>query len=195
VSKELGVRYVVEGSVRRANNQVRVTAQLVDATTDHHIWAERYDRPLQDIFAVQDEIRQKIVLALKVKLASEEQERFRHVPTDNAVVERAMRLDPKNATFHSHRLGRAYRMLGRYDEALTILKRVVSISPNMPGPRAELAFLYTELGQAEEARVEVAEILRISPNFSLEAWRQRIPYKNPADLERFLAALRKAGLK
>jgi adenylate cyclase len=86
-------------------------------------------------------------------------------------------------------------MLGRYEEALVILKRAVSVSPNMPGPRAELVFIYTELGRAEEARAEVAEILRIIPNFSLEAWRQRVPYKNPADLERMLAALRKAGLK
>jgi adenylate cyclase len=111
------------------------------------------------------------------------------------VVKKAMRLDPKNATFQSHRLGRAYRMLGRYEEALTVLKRAVSVSPNMPGPRAELVFLYTELGRAEEARAEAAEILRIIPNFSLEAWRQRVPYKNPADLERFLDGLRKAGLK
>ncbi|HJY79644.1 MAG TPA: adenylate/guanylate cyclase domain-containing protein, partial [Candidatus Binatia bacterium] len=66
VSKELGVQYVLEGSVRRAENQVRVTAQLVDATTDHHLWAERYDRSLQDIFTLQDEIRQKIMFALKV---------------------------------------------------------------------------------------------------------------------------------
>jgi adenylate cyclase len=62
---------------------VRITAQLVDATTGHQLWAERYDRPLKDIFALQDEIRQKIVLALKVKLTREEQEFFRHVPTEN----------------------------------------------------------------------------------------------------------------
>ncbi len=56
VSRELGVKYVLEGSVRKEANQVRITAQLVDATTDYEIWAERYDRPLQDIFALQDEI-------------------------------------------------------------------------------------------------------------------------------------------
>ena len=83
LSKELGVQYVLEGSVRRTEGQVRVTAQLIDATQDRHIWAERYDRPLKDIFAVQDEIRQKIVFALKVKLTPEEQERFRRAPTDN----------------------------------------------------------------------------------------------------------------
>ncbi|MBI3302036.1 MAG: adenylate/guanylate cyclase domain-containing protein, partial [Deltaproteobacteria bacterium] len=83
VSRELGVRYVVEGSVRKAGNQVRITAQLVDATQDQHLWSERYDRPLKDIFALQDEIRQKIVFALRVKLTPEEQERFQRAPTNN----------------------------------------------------------------------------------------------------------------
>ncbi len=68
VSKELGVRYVLEGSVRKADNQVRITAQLIDATTGGHLWAERYDRPLKDIFALQDEIVQKIVTTLKLQL-------------------------------------------------------------------------------------------------------------------------------
>src|SRR5262249_47401829 len=68
VSKEMGVRYVLEGSVRKADNQVRVTAQLVDAMTGEQLWAERYDRPLKDIFALQDEIVQKIVTTLKLQL-------------------------------------------------------------------------------------------------------------------------------
>jgi TolB-like protein/Tfp pilus assembly protein PilF len=83
VSRELGVRYVIEGSVRKAGDQVRITTQLIDAMQDQHLWSERYDRPLKDIFAVQDEIRQKIVFALKVKLTPEEQERFRQFPTAN----------------------------------------------------------------------------------------------------------------
>jgi TolB-like protein/class 3 adenylate cyclase/Flp pilus assembly protein TadD len=83
VSRELGVQYVLEGSVRRSENHVRITAQLIDATKDQHVWSERYDRPLQDIFAVQDEIRQQIVLALKVKLTPEEQARFKSAPTNN----------------------------------------------------------------------------------------------------------------
>src|SRR5262249_39783207 len=83
VSREMGVRYVLEGSVRKAAGQVRITAQLIDATTGEHLWSERYDRPLADIFALQDEIRQKIVFALKVKLTAEEQARFRQAPTSN----------------------------------------------------------------------------------------------------------------
>jgi TolB-like protein/class 3 adenylate cyclase len=83
VSKELGVRYVMEGSVRKMESQVRITAQLVDALTGQHLWAERYDRPVADLFALQEEIRQKITLALRVKLTPEEQERFKRAPTDN----------------------------------------------------------------------------------------------------------------
>lgn len=83
ISRELGVRYVLEGSMRKSDNQIRVTAQLIDATTGGHLWSERYDRPLQDIFALQDDIRQKIVFALKVKLTSEEQARFTSAPTNN----------------------------------------------------------------------------------------------------------------
>jgi adenylate cyclase len=72
VGRELGVRYVLEGSVRKAGDKVRITAQLVDAKTAHHLWAERYDRELRDIFAIQDEITMKIITALQVKLTDGE---------------------------------------------------------------------------------------------------------------------------
>jgi adenylate cyclase len=83
VSKELGVRYVLEGSVRRADNQVRITVQLIDATTGGHLWSERYDRPLQDIFALQDEVVQKIVTTLKLQLTLQEQGIVVRKTTDN----------------------------------------------------------------------------------------------------------------
>ena len=73
VSRELGVKYVLEGSVRKVGDRVRITAQLIDATTGYHLWAERYDRDLKDIFALQDEITMKILLALQVKLTEGEQ--------------------------------------------------------------------------------------------------------------------------
>ena len=72
VGRELGVRYVLEGSVRKVDDQVRITAQLVDAVTGHHLWAERYDRGLNDIFGVQDEIAGKVAIALKVILTAED---------------------------------------------------------------------------------------------------------------------------
>jgi adenylate cyclase len=74
---------VLEGSVLKAGTKVRIVAQLVDATTAYHLWAERYDRDLQDIFVLQDELTQKILVALKVKLTPAEQARFRHAPTGN----------------------------------------------------------------------------------------------------------------
>ena len=72
VSEELGVRYVLEGSVQRSADRVRITAQLIDALTGNHLWAERYDRDLKDIFALQDEITIKILTATQVKLTEGE---------------------------------------------------------------------------------------------------------------------------
>ena len=72
ISRDLKVRYVIEGSVRKAGNRARITAQLIDAATDRHVWAERYDRELQDIFAVQGDVTQKIVDALAVTFAAGE---------------------------------------------------------------------------------------------------------------------------
>ncbi len=76
VAEELGVRYVLEGSVRKAGDKVRVTAQLVDALTGYHLWSETYDRNLKDIFAIQDEITMKILTAMQVKLTSGERARL-----------------------------------------------------------------------------------------------------------------------
>ncbi|MBI2310908.1 MAG: adenylate/guanylate cyclase domain-containing protein [Betaproteobacteria bacterium] len=83
VGKELGVRYVLEGSVRKAGKVVRITAQLIDAATGHHLWAERYDRDLTGVFDVQDDVRQKIVAALAVKLTAGEKEQWGRKPTNN----------------------------------------------------------------------------------------------------------------
>ncbi len=83
IARRLGVRYLVEGSVRRAGNRVRITAQLIDATHDAHLWAERYDRDLEDIFAVQDEVTRAIVTAIEPELVSAERARARRRPPNN----------------------------------------------------------------------------------------------------------------
>lgn len=124
VGREQGVRYVLEGSVRKAGNRVRVTSQLINATTGHHMYAERFDRELDDIFAVQDEITKRVTVELQVQLTSGEQARLwagstnsvdawehtlranelmgRHIREDNhaarAMLENAISLDPKYAT-------------------------------------------------------------------------------------------------
>lgn len=83
VGQDLGVRYVLEGSVRKAGNRLRVSAQLIDSLSDHHLWAERYDRDLEDIFEVQDEVARNVALALKVVLKPEEGEQIGRQPTGN----------------------------------------------------------------------------------------------------------------
>jgi adenylate cyclase len=83
IAEELGVRYVLEGSVRKAEDRVRITAQLIDALKGHHLWAERYDRELKDIFAIQDEITKEIIAALQPKLLETQQAAFLAKGTDN----------------------------------------------------------------------------------------------------------------
>ena len=85
--------------------------------------------------------------------------------------------------------------MGQYEEALVPLKKVLALNPNSGAAHRMLAVCYAELGRLDEARAEVAEVLRLNPNYSLEWVRQNMPYKDPADLERWIAALRKAGLK
>ena len=85
VSRELGVRYVVEGSVRKANNRIRITAQLIDANTGYHVWAQYYDRDLHDVFAVQEEIARRITSALAVKLTKEEEKHMGRPYTSSEV--------------------------------------------------------------------------------------------------------------
>ena len=83
ISQELGVKYVLEGSVRKAADRVRITAQLVDAQNGNHLWGDRYDRELKDLFTLQDEITMKIITALEVKLTEGEQARVTGSGTDN----------------------------------------------------------------------------------------------------------------
>src|SRR5438552_19148162 len=80
VGRELGVRYVLEGSLRKSGNRIRVTAQLVEAETANHVWAERYDRDLADIFAVQDEITEAVTTAIAPAVAHAERQRAARNP-------------------------------------------------------------------------------------------------------------------
>jgi tetratricopeptide (TPR) repeat protein len=107
----------------------------------------------------------------------------------------ALRLKPFIADTPLAGVGTAYALAGRYEEARAPLQRYLSRYPNMLHIHLMLAAVYSELGQAAEAQTEAAEVLRLNPKFSLEVHRQRMPIKDPAVLERHLAALRKAGLK
>jgi adenylate cyclase len=121
VSREQGVRYVLEGSVRKAGNRVRVTAQLIDATTGHHLWAERYDRDLEDIFTVQDEITREVVVALEVRLSAGEQARVWSSGTKNLEAWECVRLGAEqfNAISPESNL-----------EARRLFERAVDLDPN-----------------------------------------------------------------
>jgi adenylate cyclase len=82
-AKQLGVRYVLEGSVRKSVNRICITAQLIDATCGSHVWAERYDRAIDNIFAVQDEITLVLATEMQVKLTEGEQARLHYTTTSN----------------------------------------------------------------------------------------------------------------
>jgi tetratricopeptide (TPR) repeat protein len=107
----------------------------------------------------------------------------------------ALRLKPAIPDVHLAYVGSAYAVAGRYEEARAPLQRYLSRYPNYLPGHLMLAAVYSELGQAAEARAEAAEVLRLNPKFSLAVHRQRMPIKDPAVLERHIAALRKAGLQ
>jgi adenylate cyclase len=134
VGKELGVQYVLEGSVRRANDQVRITAQLIEATTGYHLWSERYDRPLKDIFALQDEIVRQIVTTLRLQFTLREQGYLVRKTTNNLEAYdsylrgiEALNRYTKEATTQARQLfEQAIALDPQYAEAYARLSRVLA---------------------------------------------------------------------
>lgn len=332
VAEDLGVQYVLEGSVQRRADRVRINAQLIDATTGLHMWSERYDRDLEDIFAIQDDISMKITHALEVELIMGEQisnrrklattdlkayekllqgnkyllkgtkeDNFRarqfyedaialdsgyaiayaflgwthffdarfgwsESPTKSIKIarelaqkslaiddidyahtllggvyliqrqhekalaegERAVALNPNGAHDHAymagvlgcsgrweesiefgkksirlapfppvaylHWLGRAYFMTDQYDEAIATWNKAVKLNPNYLPAHAFLAACYSSINRQAEATAEAEQVLKLNPKFTLESYAKTLPYKNKADIERYISALRKAGL-
>jgi adenylate cyclase len=333
VAEELGVRYILEGSIRKAGDKIRITAQLIDALTGHHLWAERYDRNLKDIFAVQDEITKNIITAMQVKLTRGEQARTAAKGTNNleaylkllqarekmskgnkennalaqrlleetialdpdyasayallgaiqmmdvwlgsskspkdsikkaielskkalaldesladarsllgflyamtqqpdkgvAEAERAVELDPNSANAHHflcltlrfaerpdeaipvckkairlepyalaayyYNLGMAYLLAGQCEEAISACEEALRRGSNNVFAHVNATVAYIMCGREEEARATAAEVLRISPKFSVEKFAKNIPFKNQAAKEEFVDTLRNAGLK
>jgi hypothetical protein len=136
VGRELGVQSVLEGSIRRAGNRVRITAQLIDAGSGGHLWADRYDRDLTDIFAVQDDVTHRIVDALKVTLGPEEKAR----PAGGGA--------PVNMEAYDYSLRGREILLGpqktreTFEQATALFRKAIEIDPNFAVARAGLGFAY-----------------------------------------------------
>jgi non-specific serine/threonine protein kinase len=129
VSQQLGAAYVLEGSIRRAGNRVRITAQLVEASTRHSVWAERYDRQLEDVFAIQEEIARSIAQALRITLTPQEEKIIARKPTEN----------PQAYDFYLR--GRSYTHRENIDYALQMFEQAIKIDPNFALAHAGIAHL------------------------------------------------------
>jgi adenylate cyclase len=144
ISRKLRVRYIVEGSVRRATNRLRITAQLIDAVDDAHLWAERYDRQLADIFDVQDEVVHAIVTAIEPKLLSSERNRALRKPPENLDAWESY----QRGLWHTFQ----YKPEDR-ERALAFFHRAIELDPSF-------ASAYAGLGYAHYVYI----ILGVSPN-------------------------------
>jgi len=133
-ARQLGVRYVLEGSVRKGGNRIRITAQLIDAETGAHVWAERYDRALDDIFAVQDEITLVLATEMQVKLTDGEQARLHYTTTSNV---EAWTLWVQG--LHHHRQAVTKENTGA---ALACWEKALALDPSSAALNAMLAFLH-----------------------------------------------------
>jgi adenylate cyclase len=135
VAEELGVRYVLEGSVRKADEQVRINAQLIDATTGGHLWAKRYDGQLDDVFGLQNKITQKIVAALAVKLSAGEQEKVTRKETDN--------IEAYDAFLKGWEHYRRWTPED-FRKAIPYFERAIELDPNYGRAYAAVASVYME---------------------------------------------------
>jgi adenylate cyclase len=198
VGKELGVRYVLEGSVQKAGEQLRIVTQLIDTTTGHHLWSQRYDRPLHDLFALQDEIVQKIVTTLKLQLTLQEQGYVVRKHTDNLeaydtslrgqeyywrltkeshaqarqMFEKAIALDPQYAE--------AYALLGwtywvewgfhwsadpqTMERALALAQQALALNDSLPTAHSLLSIVYAQKQQYDQALAEGERAVALDPN-------------------------------
>ena len=176
VAHELGVRFVLAGSVRKAGSRVRITVQLIDADSDRHVWAERYDRQLEDIFDLQDEMTSAIAATLPGRIESAERERVKREPTESLAVYECV-LEGKVLHHRSNR--------DDNQQALQLLERAIKLDPKYAHAHAWRACV---LGQSwthgwcedrEETWNEVVEELETSLSLS----------DNDSDVHRILAAV------
>ena len=129
VGQQLGAAYVLEGSIRRAGNRVRITAQLVEATTRHSVWAERYDRQVEDVFAIQEEIARSIAQALRITLTPQEDKIIARKPTENPLA------------YDFYLRGRNYSRRQDFEYALQMFEQAIELDPKFALAHAGIAHL------------------------------------------------------
>jgi adenylate cyclase len=153
IGRELSVRYVLEGSVRRSGNRVRVAAQLIDAETDAHLWAERFDRDTSDLFALQDEITSRIAIALNLELVGAEAAR----PTENP--------DALDYIFRARAAGWKPPSRGKYAEQISLLERALALDPQSVEAQSRLAATLMSRvmsGMADSAAADIVRAERLT---------------------------------
>jgi adenylate cyclase len=190
-ARQLNVRFILEGSVRKAGGRVRVTAQLIDGISDTHVWAERYDRALDDIFVIQDDISKSIVSSLKIRLLPEEQRAIEQRGTNNAEAYRLLLLARHyrySNTIHDTRLALRFaqealtvdpryaeawalvaaseiglhEMAGAEETGLAAASRAIELDPGLALAFAAKGRVLCGLGHYEEAFAAHEESVRLS---------------------------------
>ena len=196
VGRELGVASVLEGSIRRAGNRVRITAQLIDAASGGHLWAERYDRDLTDIFAVQDEVTLQIVDALKVKLRPEEKQLIADGRTTNVEAHDCFLRGRELLTGTT-------KNREIFELAVANFRRAIELDPNYAEPYAGLGMAcnldfqnqWTGTSDALDRGADfVAQAIEKGPNESYAYYVSAVIKTWQGDLERAKAAAEKALL-
>jgi len=176
VAREFGVEYVLEGSVRKAGDRIRVTVQLIDAETDRHIWAERYDRELEDIFAIQDEMTRAIVATLPGRVEAATHDRAKRKPTDNMAAYECV-LAAKVLHHRSVRQDNA--------EAQRLLDRALALDPNYAHAHAWKACVLGQMWVYDWCADRDATLQQVGAELETALALD----DNDADVHRILAAL------
>ncbi len=166
IGKELGVSAILEGSVRRESNRVRVNVQLINAANDEHIWAEEYDRDLTDVFAIQTDLAQKIAKELRAQLSPREEEHLMHKPTDNS--------EAYLAFVEAHNLNAALQDREKLRQAQQLYERAIQLDPKFVLALANLSILHSWIyhsfeptdAERDRAKEYADRALALAPNSS-----------------------------
>lgn len=194
VSQQLGAHYVLEGSIRRSGNRVRITSQLVEASTRHSVWAERYDRQLEDVFTIQEEIARSIAQALRITLSPQEEKIIARRPTENPLAydfylrgknytrryytdyalqmfEQAIQLDPKFALAHAgiaQVCGLVYELRERntqlIERGMAACDRAMALAPDLPEVLVARARIFYAQKKYEDAVLLVKQAIDRKPD-------------------------------